>query len=91
MADLISRYVRGVKPSVTLAVTAKAKEMRSKGIDVVSLSAGEPDFDTPPNVKEAAIKAIEEGFTKYTPAVGIPKLREATKDIVEKIKKEAKE
>jgi len=77
MADLISRYVRGVKPSVTLAVTAKAKEMRSKGIDVVSLSAGEPDFDTPPNVKEAAIKAIEEGFTKYTPAVGIPKLREA--------------
>ena len=77
MADLISRNVRDVKPSVTLAVTAKAKGMKAKGIDVVSLSAGEPDFDTPQNVKDAAIKAIEEGFTKYTPAVGIPKLREA--------------
>ncbi len=77
MADLISRNVRDVKPSVTLAVTAKAKEMKAKGMDVVSLSAGEPDFDTPQNVKDAAIKAIKEGFTKYTPAVGIPKLREA--------------
>ncbi|SNR71888.1 pyridoxal phosphate-dependent aminotransferase [Desulfurobacterium atlanticum] len=73
---LLSHRVRNMAPSPTMAITSKAKEMRAKGIDVIGFGAGEPDFDTPSHVKEAAIKAIEEGFTKYTPAAGIPELRE---------------
>jgi aspartate aminotransferase len=74
-----------VKPSPTLAVTAKAKAMKAQGIDVVGFGAGEPDFDTPKNIKEAAIKAIEEGFTKYTPSGGIEELKDA---IIDKFKNE---
>ena len=66
-----------VKPSLTLAITQRAKEMKKKGIDVVSFGAGEPDFDTPEAVKEAGIRAIQEGFTKYTPASGTPELKKA--------------
>jgi len=81
----LSRRVLGMSPSPTMAITSKAKEMRAKGIDVIGFGAGEPDFDTPQHVKEAAIKAINEGFTKYTPPAGILELREA---VAEKLKKE---
>lgn len=73
----ISRRAQSIKPSATLAITARAKSMRKEGIDVVNFGAGEPDFDTPSIVKEAAIKAINEGFTKYTPSAGTPELKEA--------------
>jgi aspartate aminotransferase len=66
-----------VKPSPTLAVTAKANEMKAKGVDVVGFGAGEPDFDTPVAIKDAAKKALDQGFTKYTPTAGILPLREA--------------
>src|SRR5246127_5514616 len=66
-----------VKPSATLAADAKARDLKAAGKDVISLAAGEPDFDTPDNVKEAAIKAIRDGKTKYTNTDGIPELKEA--------------
>jgi aspartate aminotransferase len=66
-----------VNPSPTLAITAKVREMKGRGIDVVGFGAGEPDFDTPVLIKEAAKKALDQGFTKYTPTAGIPELREA--------------
>ena len=66
-----------VKPSATLAADAKARALKAQGKDVISLAAGEPDFDTPDNIKEAAIKAIREGKTKYTDVDGIPQLKEA--------------
>jgi len=66
-----------ISPSVTLEITAKAKEMKSKGIDVISFGAGEPDFNTPENIRKEGIRAIEEGLTKYTPASGIKELKEA--------------
>jgi len=81
----LTKRVLGMSPSPTMAITSKAKEMRAKGIDVIGFGAGEPDFDTPEHVKEAAIKAIKEGFTKYTPPAGILELREA---VAEKLKKE---
>ena len=73
IADVLSR----VKPSATIAVTQKARDLKAKGRDVISLSVGEPDFDTPDNVKQAAIEAIRRGETKYPPVLGIPPLREA--------------
>src|SRR5512142_2634111 len=73
----LAKRLDAVKPSPTLAITAKAKEMKAKGIDVVGFGAGEPDFDTPKSIKEAAKVAIDQGFTKYTPTAGIPELREA--------------
>ena len=80
-ADIeLSRAVKRVQPSATLAVTAKAGEMKRAGIDVIGLGAGEPDFDTPEHIKDAAIKAIHDGKTKYTPADGIPELKEAICD-----------
>ncbi len=66
-----------VKPSITLAISAKAKELRAQGVDVVGFGAGEPDFDTPENIKDAARRALAEGFTKYTQASGTPELRQA--------------
>ncbi len=71
-----SERVLRVQPSQTLVITAKAAELRNRGIDIISFGAGEPDFDTPDFVKEAAIKALKEGKTRYTPAAGIPELRE---------------
>src|ERR1700724_1181581 len=66
-----------IQPSPTIAVTSKARELKAAGRDVIGLGAGEPDFDTPDNIKKAAIAAIERGETKYTPVSGIPPLREA--------------
>ncbi|MDR6430516.1 pyridoxal phosphate-dependent aminotransferase [Brucella pseudogrignonensis] len=81
LADALSR----VKPSATIAVSQKARELKAKGKDVIGLGAGEPDFDTPDNIKQAAIDAINRGETKYTPVAGIPELRQA---IVAKFKRE---
>lgn len=81
LADALSR----VKPSATIAVSQKARELKAKGKDVISLGAGEPDFDTPENIKKAAIDAITRGETKYTPVSGIPELRKA---IAAKFKRE---
>lgn len=77
MALTLSNKAKAVKPSSTLAITAKAKELKAKGIDVVGFGAGEPDFNTPDNINKAAIQAINDGFTKYTPASGIMELKEA--------------
>ena len=74
--DLSSHAVQ-LTPSLTLAIDSKAKAMRAEGIDVCGFGAGEPDFDTPEHIKEAAIKALQEGFTKYTPSAGLPELRTA--------------
>ena len=74
---VLSPNVAKVKPSVTLAVSARAKAMKAEGIDVIALSAGEPDFDTPANIIAAAEKAMNEGFTRYTPASGITELKKA--------------
>lgn len=76
----LSQKVSLLEPSETLAIAAKAKELKSQGVDVISLSAGEPDFDTPAFVKEATIKALEKGNTKYTPATGTPEIREAIRN-----------
>ncbi|MBT3346498.1 MAG: pyridoxal phosphate-dependent aminotransferase [Gemmatimonadetes bacterium] len=74
----LSEYIQRVAPSPTMAITAKAAALRREGIDVIALSAGEPDFDTPQHIKDAAIRALEAGFTKYTsPPSGIPDLKEA--------------
>ncbi len=73
----LSKRAAAVKPSSTLAITAKAKELRAQGKDVVGFGAGEPDFNTPKNICDAAIAAINEGFTKYTPASGTNELKEA--------------
>jgi aspartate aminotransferase len=81
----IARRAAAIKPSPTLATAAKAKAMKAQGIDVVDFGVGEPDFDTPENVKQAGIKAIQSGFTKYTPAGGTDELKEA---VVEKFKKD---
>ena len=83
--SILSSSLSRIKPSPTIAVTQKARELKEKGVDVVSLGAGEPDFDTPDNVKKAAIRAINNGDTKYTAVDGTPKLKEA---IIEKFKKE---
>ncbi|MEW6068638.1 MAG: pyridoxal phosphate-dependent aminotransferase [Nitrospirota bacterium] len=69
-----------IKPSPTLAIDAKAKAMKAEGIDIVNFGVGEPDFDTPDNIKEAAIKAVKDGFTKYTPVGGIDSLKDAVID-----------
>ena len=73
----LSKKAAAVKPSTTLAITAKAKELKAQGKDVVGFGAGEPDFNTPENICEAAIKAIKDGFTKYTPASGTNELKAA--------------
>ncbi|HPA37634.1 MAG TPA: pyridoxal phosphate-dependent aminotransferase [Phenylobacterium sp.] len=83
--SLESAALSRVKPSATLAADAKARELKAQGRNVISLAAGEPDFDTPENVKEAAIKAIRDGKTKYTNVDGIPELKEA---IVAKFQRE---
>ncbi len=85
--SIISNSLRRIKPSPTIAVTQKARELRAAGKDVIGLGAGEPDFDTPDNIKKAAIKAIKSGDTKYTAVDGTPALKKA---IVRKFKKENK-
>ena len=81
LSDALSR----IKPSATIVITQKARDLKAQGRDVISLSVGEPDFDTPDNIKEAAIAAIRRGETKYTPVSGIVPLREA---IARKFKRE---
>ena len=81
----ISRRAASLAPSLTLAIDSKAKEMKAHGEDVVGFGAGEPDFDTPQHIKDAAVKALAEGFTKYTASSGIPELRQA---IADKFKRE---
>ena len=73
LADVLNR----IKPSATMVVTQKARDLKAKGRDIISLSVGEPDFDTPDNIKDAAVDAIRRGETKYPPVLGIPPLREA--------------
>jgi len=75
--SILSNRARSLKPSPTLAINAKAKSMQAQGIHVISFGAGEPDFDTPQNIKQAAKKAIDDGFTKYTPVGGIDDLKDA--------------
>ncbi len=77
MALTLSKKAQAVKPSSTLAITAKANELKAKGLDVVGFGAGEPDFNTPDNICDAAIHAIHAGFTKYTPAAGTVELKQA--------------
>ena len=84
MSIKLSQRVQSVKPSPTLAITTRAAEMRAAGHDVIGLGAGEPDFDTPDHIKEAAIKAINDGFTKYTPVDGTPGLKKAIIDKFER-------
>ena len=75
--SIVSNSLKRIKPSPTIAVTSKAREMRAAGKDVIGLGAGEPDFDTPDNIKEAAIQAIKKGDTKYTAVDGTPTLKKA--------------
>ncbi len=76
----ISKRAASLTPSLTLAIDSKAKQMKADGLDVVGFGAGEPDFDTPQHIKDACAKALAAGFTKYTPAAGIPELRAAIAD-----------
>ena len=76
----ISSRAASLAPSLTLAISAKAKELRAQGEDVIGFGAGEPDFDTPQHIKDAAAQALADGFTKYTPSSGIPELRQAVAD-----------
>jgi aspartate aminotransferase len=85
MTKHLSARIKAIGPSPTLGLTAKVNEMRARGIDVIGFGAGQPDFDTPANIREEAKRAIDEGFTKYTPASGIPELKSA---ICEKLKKD---
>ena len=81
----LSQRAKAIKPSPTLAIDAKAKALKAQGVDVIGFGVGEPDFDTPQNIKDAAIKAIEMGFTKYCPVGGTDDLKDA---IIEKLKKD---
>jgi len=81
----LATRVAKIKPSETLAITAKANALKAEGRDVIGFGAGEPDFDTPANIKQAAIKAIEAGFTKYTPVGGTDELKDA---IINKLKRD---
>jgi aspartate aminotransferase len=83
--SLLSATLARVKPSPTIAMTARAAAMKAAGRDVISLSAGEPDFDTPLHIREAAIRAIEAGHTRYTAVDGIPELKAA---VAEKFRRE---
>jgi aspartate aminotransferase len=85
--DFLAASLGRIKPSPTIAITSKARELKAAGKDVIGLAAGEPDFDTPQNIKDAAIKAINDGQTKYTAVEGIPELRAA---IAAKFKRENK-
>ncbi|MBM4129357.1 MAG: pyridoxal phosphate-dependent aminotransferase, partial [Nitrospira sp.] len=80
---MLSERARKIKPSPTLALDAQSKAMKAKGIDIVNFGVGEPDFDTPEHIKDAAIKALRDGFTKYTPVGGIDPLKDA---IIEKFR-----
>ena len=82
---MFSKRLDRIQPSATLAMTAKATELRSQGIDVLNFSVGEPDFNTPQNIIDAAKTAMDSGYTKYTPGSGIKELKEA---VCQKIKRD---
>ena len=73
----LTKRIQSIKPSPTLAITMKANALRAQGRDIIGFGAGEPDFDTPENIKAAAVRAIAAGFTKYTPVGGIDELKDA--------------
>ena len=81
---MLSNRIKKLSPSLTIAISQKARELKAQGKDVLAFSAGEPDFDTPQRIKEEAKKAIDEGFTKYTAVAGIPELLEAIKTKLKK-------
>ena len=81
----LSRFAQGIAESETLKMAQMARDLLAKGHDVISLSLGEPDFDTPVHIKKAAIQALKDGYTKYTPVQGLPEL---TKAIADKFKRE---
>jgi len=85
MKEFLANRVKTLTPSSTLAITAKAKELKAQGIDVIGLGAGEPDFNTPQNIIDAAVDSMQKGLTKYTPSGGLPALKEA---IIEKFKRD---
>ena len=85
MTKKLASRVSTLTPSTTLAITAKAKEMKESGIDVIGLGAGEPDYNTPDNILEAAYKSMMEGKTKYTPSGGLPALKDA---VIDKLKRD---
>ena len=74
---MFSDRINRIKPSITLQMTSKAAELRSKGFKVINMSVGEPDFNTPLNIRNAGIDAINNGMTKYTPGGGLPELKQA--------------
>lgn len=76
-STIISKTVACISPSATASTSFLANQLKRQGIDIISFAQGEPDFDTPEHIKEAAIKALQEGFTKYTDVQGIPELRKA--------------
>ena len=81
----LSDRLNSLSPSATLAMSQKSNELKAQGVDVINLSVGEPDFNTPDHIKEAAKKAVDDNFSRYSPVPGYPALRNA---IVEKLKKE---
>ena len=83
--SLLAKSLSNIKPSPTIAVATKASELKAQGFDIISLGMGEPDFDTPENIKQSAIKAINNGETKYTAVDGTPALKKA---IIAKLKRE---
>ena len=85
MEDNLSQRLKKIKPSLTVAVNIKANELKAAGKNVLVLAAGEPDFDTPINIQEAAIRAMKNGETRYVPGKGTPQLQES---IIEKFKKD---
>ena len=85
MKQLLANRVKTLTPSSTLAITAKAKELKNQGIDVIGLGAGEPDFNTPQNIIDAAVDSMNKGLTKYTPAGGLPVLKQA---IIDKLQRD---
>ena len=74
---MLSERIQTLSPSLTIAISSLARDLKDSGKDILSFSAGEPDFDTPRRIKDEAIKAINDGFTQYTPVPGIPELLEA--------------
>ena len=82
---MLSKRIQKLSPSLTIAISQKARELKGEGKDILAFSAGEPDFDTPQKIKDEAIKAINDGFTKYTAVAGIP---EVLKAIQTKLKNE---
>ena len=85
MKDSLSQRLRNIKPSLTVSINVKANALRAEGRDVLVLAAGEPDFDTPQNICQAAVKAINEGQTRYVPGKGTPALQQA---IINKFKRD---